>query len=661
MLKKVLIKGPVLSRSGYGEQARFALRALRSRPDLFDIYIINIPWGRTGQISSIEEESDYIHENILKTQQYGNQGGKFDISLQVTVPNEFEKIAPINIGYTAGIETTKVSPQWIDKSNTNVDKIITISNHSKKVFEQTKYDVKDQNGNDVRGWGLNIPVEVVNYPVRLSDPKEINLEFKTSKNFLAIAQWGPRKNLENTIKWFVETFQDDEEVGLVLKTNIMSDSIMDREYTQTRLQSLLKNYEDRKCSIYLVHGELSPNELAWLYKHPTVKAMINIGHGEGYGLPLFEAAYHGVPLITTTWSGQLDFICKPNKKGKSYPRVIKVDYDVKPVQDAAVWDGVIQRDSMWAFAKEKSYKSALKESLTKETHYKKEAAALQSHILKNFTAEKMYNEFVTSVYGEEIVAVKTEDIPKVSLVTSVYRADDYIEQLMLDITRQTIFEDKCEWIILNANEKGHDVEEEVILKYVEKYPNNIIYKRLEEDPGIYDTWNMGIQMATGEYVTNVNCDDRRAPDGLEKQAKLLFSCPDVELVYNDSYICHEPNVMFEEVDPNQTQRYNFEQFSKEAMLRSNLPHNNPMWKKKLHSKFGYFNQYYKSAGDWDFWLRCAFGGAVFKKHPEVLGVYYFNPTGMSTNPEHDSWKKEHEREIFQNYMGIYQQQLALAK
>ena len=102
-----------------------------------------------------------------------------------------------------------------------------------------------------------------------------------------------------------------------------------------------------------------------------------------------------------------------------------------------------------------------------------------------------------------------------------------------------------------------------------------------------------------------------------------------------------------------TQKYNFEQFSKEAMLRSNLPHNNPMWKRTVHEKHGYFNQYYKSAGDWDFWLRCAFGGSKFKKCQDTLGVYYFNPTGMSTNPEHDSWKKEHEKEIFQNYLSKY--------
>ena len=55
------------------------------------------------------------------------------------------------------------------------------------------------------------------------------------------------------------------------------------------------------------------------------------------------------------------------------------------------------------------------------------------------------------------------------------------------------FEEKCEWIILNADPDGEDFDEEVILGYVEKYPNNIVYKRLQEDPGIYDTWNMAIK------------------------------------------------------------------------------------------------------------------------------------------------------------------------
>ena len=401
MTRTVLLKGPVLSRSGYGEQARFALRSILSRPDLFEVYIINLPWGKTGQISSTDEESMFIHENIIKTQTYVQSGGQFDISLQVTVPNEFEKIASVNIGYTAGIETTKVSPEWIAKSNETVDKVIVVSNHSKKVFEQTKYDVKDQNGNDHKGWGLQVPVEVVNYPVRLIDAEEVEIDFKTSNNFLTVAQWGPRKNLENTVKWFVETFADDEDVGLVVKTNTASDSLMDREFTQKRLEALLNACGPRKCSVYLIHGEMSPGNLAWLYEHPTMKAMINIGHGEGYGLPLFEAAYHGLPLVTTTWSGQMDFICKPNKKGKQVPRVVKVDYDLKEVQKEAVWKGVIQSDSKWAFAKENSYKRALKDLLDKEEHYRKEALALKNHILENFTEEKLYNEFLEAVGLED--------------------------------------------------------------------------------------------------------------------------------------------------------------------------------------------------------------------------------------------------------------------
>ena len=387
-----------------------------------------------------------------------------------------------------------------------------------------------------------------------------------------------------------------------------------------------------------------------LYEHDKVKAMINISHGEGFGLPMFEAARSCLPIITVGWSGQLDFL---RHDGEDYFSSVK--YELGPVQKNAVWDGVIDRNSSWAYADQGSYKMALRTMYKKYDKFLQKAKSLQEIVDSKFSDEILFSKFISNFYEEESPGVTIDDIPKISLITSVFKADDYIEQLMEDVTRQTIFEEKCEWIILNANPPGEEFDEEVILKYVEKYPNNIVYKRLEKDPGIYDTWNMGIKMATGEFITNVNCDDRRPAWAYEKQAKLLVANPDVGLVYNDSYITHEPNIMWEDVKPEETQRYNFEQFSKEAMLRGNLPHNNPMWRKTIHDDFGYFNQYYKSAGDWDMWLRAAFGGVKFKKCQDVLGVYYFNPTGMSTNPEHDSWKKEHEREIFQNYLNLLQQ------
>lgn len=528
MLKKVLIKGPILSRSGYGEQSRFALRSLRSRPDLFDIYIVNIAWGGTGQITNIDEETNFINECLIKTQLHVQQKGQFDISLQVTVPNEFEKIAPVNIGYTAGIETTKVAPQWIQKSNDNVDKLIVVSNHSKNVFEQTTYDVKDQNGNEVKGWGLSVPVEAVNYPVREFEPEEVNIDFKTDKNFLVVSQWGPRKNLENTIKWFVETFRDEEDIGLVLKTNTASDSVMDRELTQKRLELLLKAFGERKCSVYLIHGEVSPGNLAWLYEHPTMKALINIGHGEGYGLPLFEAAYHGLPLITTAWSGQMDFICKPNKKGKQVPRIVRVDYDVNEVQKSAVWNGVIQADSKWAFARENSYKRALTECLEKETHYRNEAEGLKNYIRENFTDEKVYADFVDNVLGRK-ANLEPEEVKGISFCISTNGAKPEKTKLEIKSIHNTMKEVNVPYEIIIAGDPTQFLDMNIVPVHTPDDANKGLLAKLRNNAGeaathdvlvfvdddfiFPETWASRFLEYSSEVGWNVTANRILLPDG----------------------------------------------------------------------------------------------------------------------------------------------------
>ena len=102
MKKNILLKGPILTRSGYGEHARFVLRALRSREDLFNIYIQPIQWGATSWINENDSERAWIDKRIEQTIAFIQQGGRFDASLQVTISNEWEKIAPVNIGVTPG-------------------------------------------------------------------------------------------------------------------------------------------------------------------------------------------------------------------------------------------------------------------------------------------------------------------------------------------------------------------------------------------------------------------------------------------------------------------------------------------------------------------------------------------------------------------------------
>ena len=58
MKKKIFVRAPVLTATGYGEQSRFALRALRSREDLFDIYIQPIQWGKSSWIWKDDEERE---------------------------------------------------------------------------------------------------------------------------------------------------------------------------------------------------------------------------------------------------------------------------------------------------------------------------------------------------------------------------------------------------------------------------------------------------------------------------------------------------------------------------------------------------------------------------------------------------------------------------
>lgn len=394
MKKKIFVRGPVLSQSGYGEQSRFALRALRSRENLFDIYIQPINWGQTGWIWEDNEFRKWMDDRILETQLLIQQNQlQPDMSLQITVPNEFQKICPVNIGYTAGIETTKVSPQWLQKGN-EMDKILVVSNHAKKTYVNTKAEARNQQTGETYPYKLETPVEVVWENTVLSKECGVIPGFNPRHdfNFLCVSQMGPRKNLQNTIKWFVEEFID-QEVGLVLKTNTRGNSRIDLEFTEETLKAFLEPYKDRKCSVYLLHGDLSEAQMRGLYEHDKIKAMINISHGEGFGLPMFEAARVALPILSIGWSGQVDFLKHGNKD-----YFLNVDYSLEPIQQNAVWDGILEKDSMWAFAKQGSYKMALRMMYKKNDSFIEQAKELSDIINEKFSDEVLFERFCKSIW-----------------------------------------------------------------------------------------------------------------------------------------------------------------------------------------------------------------------------------------------------------------------
>ena len=287
-----------------------------------------------------------------------------------------------------------------------MDRIVVTSEHAKYGFDNTVYQLVNQQTNEQIDFRNETPVEVVHYPVKDIQAKDIDLPLEHDFNFLTVAQWGPRKNLDNTIRWFLEEFKD-EEVGLVVKTNIRKNNVIDRSACKAKVQAVLGEFGERKCAVHLIHGNMSEEEMTAIYTHPQIKVIVSATHGEGFGLPLFEAAYNEVPVIAPSWSGHVDFLFAPKKdkkgKVKNKPFFTKVDYNIAPVQKEVVWEGVIQADSQWCFPKQNSFKHALRAVYKNYPPKKSEAKKLAKHIRENFSKEKAYLKFAKAIGGEDIL------------------------------------------------------------------------------------------------------------------------------------------------------------------------------------------------------------------------------------------------------------------
>ena len=90
MKTKVLVRAPVLTRTGYGEHGRFVLRALRTKEDVLDIHLLPINWGQSGWIYNDDEERRWIDNLIQKTVNYQQSGNAhYYLSIKVTIQIEW--------------------------------------------------------------------------------------------------------------------------------------------------------------------------------------------------------------------------------------------------------------------------------------------------------------------------------------------------------------------------------------------------------------------------------------------------------------------------------------------------------------------------------------------------------------------------------------------
>ena len=419
----VVVSCPIDTYSGYGARSRDFVQSIIDL-DKYDVKILGQRWGNTrfGYLKDHKNESLLSRVIPQMTQQP-------DIWIQITVPNEFQKVGKYNIGVTAGIETTLCDPSWVQGCN-NMDLILVSSEHAKKVFEDSRFNMQDSRTGQVTGVvELKTKVEVLFEGVDTKKYSPLALPTKLKFDeideqfcFLTVGHWLPgevgedRKNIGYTIKAFLETFKGKpkgKQPALVLKVQAGSGtSIMDREEVLNKIDAIRKTVKGNLPNIYLLHGDMTDEEINELYNSGKIKAMISLTRGEGFGRPLLEFSLVNKPIIASAWSGHVDFLDKEFVK--------YVGGNLTNVHPSAAVPNMILTESQWFSADPIQVGQALKDVYDNYKTYK-ELAKRQGHKSRTqFSYEKMretLDSFLTQYVPEfpKQVQLKLPQLKKIEL------------------------------------------------------------------------------------------------------------------------------------------------------------------------------------------------------------------------------------------------------
>jgi len=348
--KKIILRAPVLTQSGYGvhsrQIARWLFEQLDNRDDL-EFFIEPLKWGITPWIVNTDTYDGLVGRMI----QHSTASDHYDVSMQLQLPNEWNPfMADYNIGITAAVETDRCSPDWVNCVN-QMDLVVVPSEFVKSVFINsgectTRILVLPEAFTDSCLDGALDVVAEQSAEIRMNSLVDLS-KLETDFNFLIFGQFcgnnpeNDRKNLVYTIKWLSEEFKDNPEVGVLIKTNFGRNSKLDRANTVATLSKvLLETKKGPGPKFYLLHGDMTNDEVAGLYRHPKVKALVSLTRGEGFGLPLLEAAACGLPVVATNWSAHTEFL--------NLGKFVKVDYKLSKIHETRVDNKIFFPEMQWA-------------------------------------------------------------------------------------------------------------------------------------------------------------------------------------------------------------------------------------------------------------------------------------------------------------------------
>ena len=395
----ILVSGPLLSMSGYGNHARQVLQFLLEEYSEENIFCDITNWGNTSWNLSKSFLSDNIFNKIIKNfisetdliKKKEKKSQYFDMSFQICFPSDWDNsIAKKNIGVFAGIESTICCEKWLDKIS-SMNEVIVPSTHAlNSILNAQEYFIVKNKKTPIHvipEW-FYVEIEEISNSI-----DNVMKKIKTENNLLLIGQitgLSPdldRKNIIKTldacVNYLINAKNDD--TGIILKIFAENNSKLDQKRIVkiiTAYIDILKKNHDYIPVINIIHGNLKPNEIMSLYKHEKVTCLVSGTRGEGFGLTFLEAAACGLPIIATNWSAHteyLDYFLGIDYKLENIPENMN-----KTNTSFHEYSNIWVKYSKWAEFDLKSLAENLKKVLNYEIEYAK-VADQQINILNKYS------------------------------------------------------------------------------------------------------------------------------------------------------------------------------------------------------------------------------------------------------------------------------------
>ncbi|CAB4955489.1 unannotated protein [freshwater metagenome] len=243
--------------------------------------------------------------------------------------------------------------------------------------------------------------------------------------------------------------------------------------------------------------------------------------------------------------------------------------------------------------------------------------------------------------------------PLVSILCVAFEAGDNLQGCLENLANQTRFHE-CE-ILCFYDRGSKGMEKSILDAFLGRLGPRLRLIPVDEDPGLYELWNLGVTLARGPYITNANPDDRRHPQMIEWGVEHLESDATLDLVAFPLDVTLEHVTSWEDSERLATWFQDFagpisvagmfETVAEATVQSRNLPHCMPLWRKSLHQRFGCFEEHkFGPSADWEFWLRCLDGGANLLMDDRVGGLY-----SMREGSYGRAFGEDWDRTIIQHY------------